>query len=89
VHTIRKHVARCGGRVLTVEDHYREGGIGEAVAMALTDVDWSASNHPVIRHRRVAVDRLARSGAPEELLAMYGLSANCIRDAVVKLVKQQ
>jgi transketolase len=25
VHTIRKHVARCGGRVLTVEDHYREG----------------------------------------------------------------
>jgi transketolase C-terminal domain/subunit len=57
--------------------------------MALTDDDWSASNHPVIRHRQVAVDRLARSGAPEELLDMFGLSARCIRETVVKLVKEQ
>lgn len=32
-----KHAQRVGGRVLTVEDHYQAGGIGEAVSSALSE----------------------------------------------------
>jgi len=36
--TLIEHAKRVGGKVLTVEDHYQTGGIGEAVALALGDV---------------------------------------------------
>lgn len=36
--TLAKEAQRVGGKVLTVEDHYQAGGIGEAVAMALADL---------------------------------------------------
>lgn len=32
-----KQAQRVGGRVVTVEDHYQAGGIGEAVSAALSD----------------------------------------------------
>jgi len=36
--TLIEQAERVGGKVLTVEDHYQTGGIGEAVALALGDV---------------------------------------------------
>jgi transketolase len=61
--------------VVTVEDHYAEGGLGDAVAGEL-----SASG---IRVHKLAVRELPRSGKPEELMAKYGIDAH----AIVKAVK--
>jgi transketolase len=77
--TIRAHALRVGGKILTVEDHYPEGGIGEAVASALsTDTN--------ITVKRLAVNEVPRSGPPEALLEKYGISANCIVKAVYNLL---
>ena len=35
--TILTCVQKTGGKLVTVEDHYPEGGIGSAVAVALAD----------------------------------------------------
>jgi transketolase len=64
------------GRVITVEDHYRGGGIGEAVASALASGGYAVS-------QRLAVNEIPRSGTPDELLDHYGISARHIVAAVV------
>jgi len=61
--------------VITVEDHYAEGGLGDAVAG-----DVSADG---IKVHKLAVTSLPRSGKPEELLAHHGIDAA----AIVKKVK--
>ncbi|XP_065583682.1 transketolase-like protein 1 [Artemia franciscana] len=78
--TIRSHALRGGGKILTVEDHYPEGGIGESVACALsTDAN--------IIVKRLAVNEVPRSGPPEVLLEKYGISSNCIVKAVYNLLQ--
>jgi transketolase len=67
-----------GGRLITVEDHYAAGGIGDAVAAAVADAGLTV--------HRLAVREIARSGKPEELVERYGISATHIVDAV-KLLK--
>ena len=63
-----------GGRLITVEDHYSVGGVGDAVAEAVADAGVTV--------HRLAVREIARSGKPEELLDRYGISAAHIVDAV-------
>ncbi|XP_074644799.1 transketolase-like protein 2 [Tubulanus polymorphus] len=77
--TILTAARATGGRVLTVEDHYPEGGIGEAVAGALSDESG------IVIHR-IAVDRVPRSGKPNELLDMFGISAPHIAKGVKKML---
>ena len=69
-----------GGRVLTVEDHWSEGGIGDAVLEALSD---SESPPRVVR---LAVHELPGSGKPEELLAAAAIDAEHIVEAARSLV---
>lgn len=66
------------GLLLTVEDHYAAGGIGDAVCEAV-------SPHGM-RVVRVAVPGVPRSGTPEELLDVNGLSARALADTVRRLV---
>jgi transketolase len=63
-----------GGRLITVEDHYAAGGIGDAVAEAVADAGLTV--------QRLAVREIARSGKPDELLDKYGISAKHIVEAV-------
>lgn len=63
--------------VLTVEDHYREGGIGDAVAGELSCEG--------IRVYKMAVTELPHSGKPEELVARYGIDAASIAKKVKSL----
>merc|ERR1711970_1031304 len=65
------NAAACGGRVITVEDHYPEGGLGDAVLAAV------ASSRNIIV-RKLAVNAVPRSGPPADLLEMFGISANNI-----------
>ena len=73
-------LVRCAretkGRVITVEDHYAAGGIGDAVAAAV-------AGHGYAVHR-LAVREIPRSGPPEHLLDFYGISARHIVDAVME-----
>jgi transketolase len=66
--------ARETGRVVTVEDHYATGGIGDAVARALAPAGFAVT--------RLAVSEIPRSGKPDELLDRYGISARHIVDAI-------
>jgi len=75
VDTIVAAAKKAGGKVVTVEDHYQPGGIGEAVSAAVADVD-GVSVH------RLFVKEVPRSGAPDALLDKYGISAKHIANAV-------
>lgn len=55
------------------------GGLGEAVAGAL-------ACQPGIVVRRLAVDRVPRSGPSKVLIEMFGISANCIVKAVKEML---
>lgn len=68
-----------GGKVLTVEDHYAEGGLGEAVASAL-------SGEPAIVVDKLAVREIPHSGKPEELLSRYGIDAAHITAKVREMI---
>jgi len=74
------NAAACGGRVITVEDHYPEGGLGDAVLAAV------ASSRNIIV-RKLAVNAVPRSGPPADLLEMFGISANNIVTAVNDVIK--
>jgi len=74
-------VQATGGKIVVVEDHWPEGGIGEAVAGALVDAGLAVS---IIR---LAVSGMPTSGKPDELLAAAGIDASAIADAVRGLLK--
>jgi transketolase len=66
--------------IITVEDHYAAGGIGDAVSEAVDETGMTV--------RRLAVREIPRSGKPEELLERFGISArhivNAVREATVR-----
>jgi transketolase len=63
-----------GGHLITVEDHYAAGGVGDAVAEAVAEAGFTV--------RRLAVREIPRSGKPAELLDRYGISARHVVEAV-------
>jgi transketolase len=67
-----------GGALLTVEDHYSTGGIGDAVSEAVAAAGFTV--------RRLAVREIPRSGQPDELLDRYGISARHIVEAVKQAI---
>jgi transketolase len=75
---LRAAAQKTNNLVVTVEDHYPEGGLGDAVAGEL-----SADG---VKVHKLAVYELPHSGKPEELLAKYGIDANAIVSKVKALV---
>lgn len=67
--------ARETKHLITVEDHYVAGGLGDAVARAI------AAAGAVVT--RLAVREIPRSGKPEELIDLYGISARHIISTVL------
>ena len=70
---------KTGRRIITVEDHYPAGGLGDAVSEAVAEHG--------ITVRRLAVREVPRSGQPRELLDRYGISASHIAAAVHQQVE--
>ncbi len=79
--TLRAAAEATGGRVLTVEDHWPEGGLGDAVLEALSD------GEAPVRVQRLAVREMPGSGTPAELLAAAGIDAEHIVQAARALVR--
>jgi transketolase len=69
--------------IVTAEDHWAEGGLGEAVLSALAEAD---DRPPVVR---LAVREMPHSGKPAELLAEAGIDADGIAAAARSLVGAQ
>jgi transketolase len=69
------------GRLMTVEDHWPEGGLGEAVLSVFAE----SEERP--RVVELAVREMPGSGKPAELLAAAGIDADRIADAARELVR--
>jgi transketolase len=72
--TLTRCAKETKGRVITVEDHYAAGGIGDAVATAIAPAGFTVS--------RLAIREIPRSGTPEQLVDHFGISARHIVKAV-------
>lgn len=72
-----KQAMKSDTHLIIVEDHYQEGGIGDAVKSALV-------NEPITIHS-LAVTKLPRSGKPEALLAWTGIDAQAIAQKVLEI----
>ena len=70
------------GRIVTAEDHWPEGGLGDAVLAALADTEEPP------RVAKLAVRGLPSSGTPAELLGAAGIDAEHIAEAATQLVRQ-
>jgi transketolase len=69
--------------LVTVEDHWPEGGLGDAVLDALADFA-----DPVVV-RKLAVREMPTSGTPQELLAAAGIDAAAIADAARDILSER
>ncbi|BCA53999.1 Transketolase [Nitrospira sp. KM1] len=67
------------GRLLTVEDHYAHGGLGDAVL--------SAVGPEGIKVHKLAVRSIPHSGKPEELVNHFGIGAGSIVEAAKQIIK--
>ncbi len=67
------------GRLLTVEDHYAHGGLGDAVLSAVATEG--------IKVHKLAVRTVPHSGKPDELVDHYGIGARSIVEAAKQIIK--
>jgi len=79
----RATLLECGQatqrRMLTVEDHYAHGGLGDAVLSAVATEG--------IRVHKLAVREIPHSGKPDELIDHYGIGVRSIVEAVQRIIK--
>jgi transketolase len=75
-----RQAAADTGALLTVEDHWSEGGLGDAV------LDVFADGTPVPRIRKLAVRAMPASASPDEQLQAAGIDAESIAQAARALV---
>lgn len=75
--TIKQTAYAANNHIITVEDHYLEGGLGQAVTYELKNTG--------IVIECLAVEKMARSGTPEKLMAYEKIDATAITAAVRKI----
>jgi transketolase len=80
--TLAKCAKETGGKLVTVEDHWAEGGLGDAVLDGLAEQPGGVPSSVI----RLAVRDMPGSGKPQELLDAAGISAKAIVAAVKRLV---
>ncbi|MBV1924147.1 MAG: transketolase family protein [Flavobacteriaceae bacterium] len=90
IHTIKpldanaiiKSVSKTGC-IVTAEEHNILGGLGESVARVLT------TEHPTPQEFVGTNDTFGESGTPEQLMEKYGLNANAILNASLKVIARK
>jgi transketolase len=81
--TLLAAAADTEGRIVVVEDHHPEGGLGSAVACALL-----AAGAQPLRLAHLSVSELPGSGTTRELLSAAGIDAAHIASAAAALVNE-
>jgi len=76
--TIGEAVKGTNNKLLVVEEHFPEGGLFEAVCSGVSKYGFQIHN--------ISVDKLPRSGKPNELLEMYNLTAPKIAEKIRSLI---
>ncbi len=74
---LHKAAKEVGGRLVVVEDHWPEGGLGDAVLDAFSGTQMNG-----LTVRKLAVNSMPGSGTPAELLRAAGIDADCIVKAI-------
>ncbi|SNS84632.1 transketolase [Streptosporangium subroseum] len=91
--TLRAAATTTRGRLVVAEDHHPEGGIGSAVAEALSEGDKTTTGTTgateALRISHLAVRDLPGSGTTEELLATVGIDARHIEAAARALLDER
>ncbi len=80
--TLREAAQATGGRLVVVEDHWPEGGLGEAVMHELAE-DGSVEG---LKYKHLAVDFMPHSGGTQALMDKAGIGADGIVEAVRSLL---
>ena len=78
-----REAAAATGAIVVVEDHWPQGGLGEAVLSALAGL----GEQPAFAH--LAVAGMPGSGKPAELLAAAGIDRGHIADAARRLARSR
>ena len=78
--TIEQVATRAADHIITVEDHYLQGGLGESITYALRNT--------ALEIHCLAVTTLPISGKPDQLLAWAGIDAGSIVKKVKELLKK-
>jgi transketolase len=79
IETLKKAAAETKA-IITVEDHYVEGGLGEAVASALSEAGATTPVH------KLAVRHMPKSGKPTELMKYEEIDASAIVGCVTSII---
>ncbi|KAL1505480.1 hypothetical protein ABEB36_005043 [Hypothenemus hampei] len=77
---IIRNARETGGRILVVEDHYPEGGIGEAVLSAVAE-------ERDIYVKKIAIPKVPRSGTTAQVLDYYGITSKHIVNYLLEVLK--
>lgn len=81
IQTIIDIANKSGKKVITIEDHYLESGLGQAITYVLRNTN--------IHIECLAVTELPRSGKPEELLALMKINAGAIVQKVKMMLTKE
>ncbi|HEX9068352.1 MAG TPA: transketolase [Ktedonobacterales bacterium] len=84
--TLREAAQATHGRIVTVEDHWIEGGLGDAVLEAFTGSAAGAPATVLPRVTKLAVTHMPDSATPDQELQEAGINADSIVAAVKALI---
>jgi len=82
--TLLAAAQEVGNKFIVVEDHWPEGGLGEAVMEVFSHRDG-----PMPQIVKLAVQSMPGSGTPDELMEAAGISAHNIVEAVNALLQRR
>lgn len=89
VQTLHQAAKDTNGNLVVVEDHWLEGGLGDAVLDAFAgNITTAAYKLPQLQIIKLAVRNMPTSGTPEELLHAAKIDADAIIEAVKSQVRQ-
>jgi transketolase len=85
VRTLHDAAQATGGKIVVVEDHWEQGGLGDAVLEAFSGTEEHLPAGPFPQVTKLAVHSMPGSGRPEELMNAAGIDAAHIVATVKKL----
>jgi transketolase len=83
---LREAAESTDGRIIVVEDHWIEGGLGDAVLEAFSSTPGHETAIQLPEITKLAVHRMPGSGTPDELLEAAGINAHHIVVTVRRLL---